>query len=429
MAFKAFVYGWRHIITKKMYIGFRKNSDVNDGYIFSSEDAELREAWSLGLLRRCILFRGDVEEAITHERKLLKYADARRNSMFYNKSNGGGAGIRDYQTITDDQAKVGIDWINGIDPVETKDIFDLVDRDLVKQLWADVKDSKFERKETPTSIIATYGQNQVRLIMIDQKHVSAIAERMKHDPAEARENISPIVVCVSQDGTHTIIDGNHTSRAVIESGWTSAPVIFINSSEFLDKKSNIDHFGIIANYNPKIKKPNGPQDCQRAIINLYANNLKSYDKQFVLLSGEKFKTTCEEILYPEWTRNQISSNLNKAIDRIKTDAAHAEMNFQIYTKPELEAYANQLAHKHRNTAVITVTSSSIYNAGVGAILNKMGEMDNWKGIIVTHHAGFSDYEKWKDSERKLMNALKRIHPDCKVKHVVLNPFNKDNKLI
>jgi vacuolar-type H+-ATPase subunit F/Vma7 len=428
MNFKAFVYGWRHIISGKMYIGFRKNSDVNDGYIFSSEDEELLEAWSLGLLRRCILFRGSVEDAITHERKLLKHADARRNPMFYNKSNGGGAGIRDYQTITDEEAKVGIDWINGIDPVEKFDIFDLVDRDLVDDIWTAVKEGKFERKEVASSIISTYAQNQVRLIMIDQKHVSAIAERMRHDPAEARENISPIVVCVSQDGTHTIIDGNHTSRAVIEAGWTSAPVIFINSSEFLDKKSNIDHFGIIANYNPKIKKPNGPQDCQRAIINLYANNLKEHDNNFTLLVSEKFKTTCEGILYPEWTKSQISSNLNKAIDRIKTDAAHAELNFQTYSKPDLDAITRQILALREDVAVVTVTSSSIYNAGVGAILNKMGEMDNWEGIIVTHHAGYGDYENWQESERKLKNAMKRIHPDCKIKYVVLNSFMKQNKI-
>ena len=428
MAFEAFVYGWRNIENGKMYIGFRKNSEVHDGYVFSSEDEELREAWSLGLLKRSILFRGTQQEAITMERKLLKYADARRNNKFYNRSNGGGAGIRDYNTISDEEAKVGIDWINGIDPVEVSDIFNLVDRDLVDDLWDAVKEGKFERKEIPTSIIATYGQNQVRLIMIDPKHVKSISERMLHDPSEARKNISPIIVCVSDDGTNTIIDGNHTSRAVIEAGWTSAPVIFINSSEFYNKQSNIDHFGIIANYNPKIKKPNSTQDCQRAIINLYANNLKQHDSEFTLLTGDKFKTTCEEVLYPEWTKSQIANNLKEAIKRIKTDAAHAELNFQIYSKPELAAIVRKFSEKNEGVAVITVTSSSIYNAGVGGILNKMGEMDNWEGLIITHHAGFTDYEDWGDDERKLKNAMKRIHPKCKVKYVVLDSFKKQTTI-
>lgn len=429
MNFDAFVYGYRNIQNGKMYIGFRKNSDVNDGYVFSSEDKELKEAWGMGLLHRSILFRGDNATAITMERKLLKHKDARRSDSFYNKSNGGGAGIRDYNTITDEEAKVGIDWINGIDPVEEEaDIYDLVDTDTVDDIWEAVKQGMYQVHEVPTAQIAGYAQNQVRLIMIDQNHVRDISERMKHDPVEARKNISPIIVCVTPDGTQTIIDGNHTSRAVADAGWASAPVIFINSSEFLDKQSNIDHFGIIANHNPKIKKSNNSQDCQRAIINLYSRNLKDGDVGFVILTGEKFKTTCEKILYPEWTKSQISANLKSAIERIKTDAAHAELNFQTYSKPELDAIIRQITDNDIEMPVISVTSGSIYNAGLGAILNKAGEMDVWKGIIVTHHSGIGDYERWTDSENKLIKAMKRIHPDCKIKYVVLDSFKKQTKV-
>lgn len=429
MAFQAFVYGYRNQANGMMYIGFRKSGDENDGYLFSSIDPNLKSAWGLGDLRRSILYRGDSATAITMERKLLKYADARRNDKFYNKSNGGGAGIRDYTTITDEEAKVGIDWINGIDPVEAKpDIFNLVDQELVDELWEAVKEGKFDVYETPTEEIAGYAQNQVRLIMIDPQHVRNIADRMRYDPAEARKSISPIVVCVSKDGTRTIIDGNHTSRAIVDAGWPSAPVIFINSSEFLDKQSNIDHFGIIANHNPKIKKPNSSQDCQRAIINLYANNLKDIDNDFQLLVSEKFKTTCESVLYPQWTKSQISANLIKAIDRIKTDAATAELNFQTYSKPELDALLRQIRDKDEELPVVSVTSGSIYNAGLGAILNKAGEMDAWKGIIVTHHAGITDYENWGDAEVKLKKAMKRVHPDMKIKYVVLDSFKKQTKI-
>ena len=57
MAFEAFVYGYRNQENGKMYIGFRKNSEINDGYVFSSEDPELTKAWGLGLLHRSILYR------------------------------------------------------------------------------------------------------------------------------------------------------------------------------------------------------------------------------------------------------------------------------------------------------------------------------------------------------------------------------------
>ena len=86
--FDAIVYGYRNQDNGMMYIGFHKTSDVNDGYVFSSENQELKKAWGLGRLRRSILYRGTAETAITMERKLLKYGNARRSDKFYNNSNG-----------------------------------------------------------------------------------------------------------------------------------------------------------------------------------------------------------------------------------------------------------------------------------------------------------------------------------------------------
>lgn len=429
MKFQAYVYGWRHIKTGKMYIGFRKKSEENDGYIFSSEDEELRKAWSLGLLRRFILFRGTVSEAITMERKLLKHADARRNANFYNKSNGGGAGIGDYTKITDEEAKVGIDWINGIDPVETRDVYDFVDVDLVDKIWEDIQAGKYQAIETPVKEILTYSQNQVRLLMIDHKHMYEISEYMQNDPEEARKHVSPIIVAVSPDGTRTIIDGNHTSRAVDKAGWVTAPVIFINTSEFKDNQSNIDQFGIVANHNPKQKKGNKPEDCQRNIINLYNNNLKALDDdQFTLMRDNKFKDTCLKIFKKKWTRKMITNNLAQAIKRVRTEHAIASLNFQLYSKKDLDAISKPIEKANPKLAVITITSGSIYNSGVGSILNKMGGLGTWEGLIVAHHGNLEEYETWKASEEKLKESLKRVHPDCKIKYVVLNSFKKQTKI-
>lgn len=426
MKHEAFVYGWRNIETGEMYIGWHKNSDVDDGYTFSSKCPDFLLAWSLGLLDRCILGRGSAARMITLERCLLKSVGikgARHSDKFYNKSNGGGAGILPISTITEEEQEVGLQWIKGIDPVESVDIFDLVDVELVNSIWENVKNSEYDTHEISVEEISNYTHNQVRLIMLDHTHVKNIAERMLHDTKNARENVSPIIVCVFKNGTRTIIDGNHTSQAVVKAGWTSAPVIFINSSDFLDKKSNIDKFGIIANYNPKIKKPNSTEDCQRAIINLYSSNLKTIDNDFKLLESEKFKATCIEVFYPQWTKAQISSNLNYACNRIKTEFAISEMNFQIYSKTELELIQKN-SNFPENSAVITVTSGSVYNAGVGAIINKMGIMNLWKGTIITHHSGLNDYDNWSKSEKNLKDALKRVHPKCKVKVIILDPFNK-----
>lgn len=427
--FEAYVYGWRNINTGKMYIGFRKSSEIHDGYTFSSEDLELKGDHGLGILHRSILFRGSVSDAITHERKLLKHADARRSPKFYNKSNGGGAGIRDYTTITDEEAKIGIDWINGIDPVYVVDIYNLIDIELVKTILDNVKNKRYQIIETPVADIAKYKQNQVRLMMIDHKHRKEIADYMMQNPVEARKHISPIVVVVDKYGVRWIIDGNHTSGAVQDAGWLTAPVIFLNTSEFNDVQSNIDHFGILANHNPKMKKSNKAEDCQRAVINLYMNNLAAQDDdQFTIFRSAKFKETCLASFSDVWTNKTIVANLDKAINRVRTDKAIADLNFQLYSKKELDAIVKPIQQANPSLAVISVTSGSVYNSGVGGILNKMGGLDSWEGVLVVHHSGISEYESWASSESKLKDALKRVHPNCKIQYVLLSPFKKQTKI-
>ena len=427
--FEAFVYGWRNVDNGKMYIGYRKSSEIHDGYVTSSEDPEMKADRSLGLLHRSILFRGTSSDAITMERKLLKHADARRNDKFYNKSNGGGAGIRDYNTITDEEAKVGIDWINGIDPVEKYDIYDLVDNVMVSEILTNVKEGKYQIIEIPVSEISKYKQNQVRLMMYNPKHRADIAAFMRDNPSEARKHISPIIVLVDKYGVRWIIDGNHTSGAVQDAGWVTAPVIFLNSSLFGDKQSNIDQFGILANHNPKMKQGNKAEDCQRAVINLYTRNLADLDDaEHTIFRSEKFKQTCLTAFYGLWSNQVIVANLNKAIKRVRTEKAIADLNFQVYSKKDLDALIKPIQQKDPTLAVISVTSGSVYNSGIGGILNKMGGLNTWNGVLVVHHGGLSEYEAWQDSEAKLKAALNRVHPNCKIKYVLLDSFKKQTKI-
>jgi len=425
--FKAFVYGYRNVNNGKMYIGYRGTSNINDGYIFSSEDKELREAWSLGHLHRSILYRGSKPDAITHERKLLKHADARRTDNFYNKSNGGGEGIYDYREISDEMAKVGIDWIKGIDPVEEVDMYDFFDKELVKGILNKVKNGEYETFEEPIEKVKGFDLNQVRLKLLNHNHVRQISEKMKHDPKEARKNVSPIIVCVRKDGTLLIIDGNHTFAAAKLAGWTSVPVIYINSSEFLDNKSNIDHFGVIANYNPKLKLQNSSKDCQRAIINLYVDNLEKKDKNFELLDGVKFKETVENKLYPEWTKSQISGNLRSARKMIKNNYAEAQMNFQTYSKTHLDRMARKVEEVHPDVAVINISSGTVYNSGIGAILNKMGKITK-KGLIIIHHNDIEEYNSWSKSLTKFKDTFLHIADSTTISYVILDCFGSTKNI-
>lgn len=435
--FKAYVYGWRNIKTGfirygRMYIGYAGRDEIYDGYKFSSDDADLIADYGRGYLRRSILFYANsIAEAITMERKLLKYADARHNVKFYNKSNGGGANLLDYKTITDEEAAVGIDWINGIDPIYEVDTYNFVDNELVSSILKNVKDGKYEVKQIDVKEISTYKQNQVRLVMIDHNHQKGIVDKMIENPSDARNYVQPIIVSVDKDANCCIIEGNHTYSAAQEANWKEAPVIFLNTSEFHDNQSNIDQFGVFANHTPILKKPNSSHDCQRAIINLYNNNLaKNDDADFSVLQGEKFKNTCLKIwgIPGVWSNKTIVSSLKQAINRLRTDKAIADLNFQLYSKKELNGLVESIEKSNPNLPIITITSGAVYNAGVGGIMNKMGSMKCWKGLLVVHHNDIHEYETWKESETKLKNALQLLKNKCKIKYVLLNSFKKQTKI-
>ena len=76
-------------------------------------------------------------------------------------------------------------------------------------------------------------------------------------------------------------------------------------------------------------------------------------------------------------------------------------------------------------AVISITSGSCYNAGVGAVANKAGELDTWDAIMVVSHRTLNEYNFWKKkggSEEKLNAAMKRMNDKLKCKVIVLESF-------
>lgn len=132
--------------------------------------------------------------------------------------------------------------------------------------------------------------------------------------------------------------------------------------------------------------------------------------------------------YGLWSNQVIVANLNKAIKRVRTEKAIADLNFQVYSKKDLDAIIKPIQQKDPTLAVISVTSGSVYNSGIGGILNKMGGLNTWNGVLVVHHGGLSEYEAWQDSEAKLKAALNRVHPNCKIKYVLLDSFKKQTKI-
>lgn len=414
--YEAILYGWRNLENGKMYIGYHKTTDVDDGYIFSTEDPEANLAWSYGKLERTIIHRGKQSVCITLENYILKKEQAHKNPMFYNKSVGGGVGcVKDFSNLTKSVMKLAEDWVAG-KVVTRQTPNSQVDKDEIKALADDIRNGRYKTIHNErVSDIYSLPRNQVRFNVVDNEHVSDIADKMKDNPAKARQNISPVIVM--RDGNHKeIIDGTHTIGAANEAGWVEVPVIYINASEFKNKQANVDYFGYCMNHQEKLKKPNNNQDLKRAIIN-FSNTHNNY-----ALGTEDFKDAFKQAYGEFWTNKQISQSMVSVKKMLETEEQIKKNNFKVYSHRELMNKVKELENENPGTAVISITSGSCFNAGIGAVLNKAGGLDVWDGIMLITHRNMHEYQTYKQSKAKLKAAMQRVDPKMKINVIELPSF-------
>jgi len=423
--FSAIVYGWRNLENGKMYLGFHKTKDIHDGYINSSEDTELQTAWSYGLMQRHILWRGTIAECITLENYALKYAKSNLDwDRFYNKSVGGGVGIvKDFSNLTDVMKEDVLLFMEGGSPVPPElDIMEIFDLDLVARVAEGVRSGAYPRVAEKTDEIFALPRNQVRMNEIIEEKIEQITDRMREDPASARKNVEPVIICRYEDGSRVIIDGNHTINAAKRAGWTEVDVVYINFSDFDFNQANVGRFGNEMNHEEKIKTPNSSKDCQQAIIDMYMGLVEKGVK--VEVESEYFKNSVIKQLSARkwWTKKMISSNHKRAVTRIKQDILNAGRNFKKWKKSDIEKLVNYEESNDSDLACISVTSGSLYNAGVGAILNKMAGMNTKRGKIIVTHADIDQYDNWSSSKNKFENAMKAVRDEYTVEIEVLDCF-------
>jgi hypothetical protein len=423
--FSAIVYGWRNLENGKMYLGFHKTNDIHDGYINSSDDAELQTAWSYGLMQRHILWRGTVAECITLENYALKWAKSELDwDQFYNKSVGGGVGIvKDFSNLTTEMKQVVIDFIHGIVPTPPElDEMEIFDLNLVARVAEGVRSGAYPRVAEKTDEIFALPRNQVRMNEILEEKIEQISDRMREDPASARKNVEPVSILRYEDGSRKIVDGNHTVDSAKRAGWTEIDVVYINFSDFEFNPANVSRFGNEMNHEEKIKTPNSSKDCQQAIIDMYMGLVKKGVKFNV--ESELFKDSVIKQLSARkwWTKKMISANHKRAVIRIKQDILNAGRNFKKWKKSDIEKLVNWEESNDSDLACISVTSGSLYNAGVGGILNKMAGMGVKRGKIIVTHAHIGHYDKWSVSKKKFENAMKAVRDEYTVEIEVLDCF-------
>jgi hypothetical protein len=415
MNYEAVVYGYVNVENDYRYVGYHKTTQEHDGYVFSSENFPLRKAWSHGLLRKTIIFRGSVADCVTLEHYILTKYDALANKAWYNQSNGGAAHLYPFNMLPPRSTKAAEDWYNGTS-LFSKSVTLFADRENTDKIVAQIKSGYYEVVDEPVVKIYHLPKNQVRFEEFDNEHFLNIRDSMIDDPADARTRVKPIIVCVMANGEEIILDGNHTIRAAYAANWTDIPVIYINSSEFKDSQANFDDFGYAMNDRKDHVKGNSKDDCKRAILKLQNTaQMELDDNLFSDIAHQNLR---------QWSSKVIAGNLTALIKNKKKQEFIREYNFRTWSKNTIKVeLSDLLKDEYPGYCGISINAGSSYNTGIGAIINKMISDGKTKGLMLVWFSSPEELDNRADIEIALYKNIKNgINPNLTVEVRYLDAY-------
>jgi len=358
MEYEAFVYTWTNTVNDMKYIGYHKGS-IYDNYDTSSTSEEMNEAFSRGELTREIIATGSVKDMIAMERKMLLEVDARNNDEYYNKSNGGGAALKNF----------------------IKPSLDTLQKSIIS------KNFKVETIEKEK--IAAYNKFQVRFNEIDTKHAKTLREKIDDKNGDTSDFV-PINVLQDYNGSdqHLILDGNHRIVAAMDSPRCKyLPVQFIPKSAYKEFKT-LELKALANRLNPLPDKPAlsvNKDDAVKFLLERYedGNGLPIMSDQNVL-----------EMLEWGMTKKAASSAQKKAITIVDNEAAIPAgavwINWPVSRKKQLNAIVEQ--YRDSNTIAIHASSGGFRLDRLLAISCEFPK--KMKAVVVISHPNASAKKKW-----------------------------------
>ena len=289
---EAFVYKWTVPSTGMMYIGYHKGNP-DDGYLTSSEDAELLQAIRSGVAQREVIAQGSDQDMLALEHKLLVDNDAANNPLYFNRHNG-----------QVKQVESGIDF-NLLEGVYKKILKGHANEagGFLPKLYGT---GDVEEGELPA--------HQVRAKTIDDEKVSVIMDLL----AVSDKDVSPLIIIKDDEGTgalltdegkptkRLLIDGNHTRAAILKSRARQISVYEVKFSSLNNKMLNVHQLGTMLNRpEGKIKTPNSDEDLVRQLTE-YSRTLDISDIDF-------------QREYARSVKKQLKS-IQKLVNKVKPDA-------------------------------------------------------------------------------------------------------------
>lgn len=408
----------------RTYIGSYKltNTPKDDDYFGSCESPRFLADRSMGKLKFIWLTDSiPLVDARNIERQLLSHYDAMNNELFYNASNGGGDGVDSSFRLDDTKFNRMLDTIEGKQKEEVSVITgdNLADAFEMENLAERVKNGVFPHIEIAVSTTVLLKKTQPRFYEYDKQHLEDLNWYFAH-PDEGRKYITPIVI-VTNDETgepEELVEGNHRLKLAYTHKWVTIPAVLLKRSLFLNKRANLIHFGNAMNDKKFIAAGNSTEDLQKRI--------KLIGEELPKLKGNstQFKTIAIQQLGRLWAESSIRYYCDQYEVKRKEDRLKADLNFIVYDKKDLSAYARSLKYKNPKAAVEIQKVDSITAGGLGGIQALMTTGKKHKGIILVHYPSATMLSK-QMKHINLFNEIMEFHNlKDKIELVFLDPFNK-----
>ena len=355
--YEGYLYKIKVVDTNKIYIGYR--SKPYDGtYFFSSEcPIFARDLSKASKIIYEILDYGYNIDMATKEREMLVEVNAKDNSDYYNKSNGGGIhAIASFSSIEDLYDSI----LNG--------------------------DLSYCIQNVLITTLMSYKRIQVRL-EDDTKHVKNITDKVNDnwgDENYIKDNYLCHVL-EDYDGVvqHRVINGNHTRKGISKSkvGKTAEVPTMIIPKSIWEKFDQTDLEGLGLMLNPRHKnfrKPTEDNDLKKQLLSRYFNKKIPVDSHInkTWLKDRFYMTSNQVTGLIKTTKKDMLKQENNLMGKVWIDWSSDDWSQQLEARLE--------EHRDKNTFTMAMTSGKFdWNKIIARVLQNYPKKKNF--ILYIHH--------------------------------------------
>lgn len=361
-SYEAYLYRFTNLLDGKMYVGIHKGS-VDDSYNHSSTNEDFAKIFSnpKSQLKFEVLEYGDYITMQNAEHKILKKDNARKNPMYYNKSNG-----------FPQFAEPDIEHCKLINQQIDDGVFPVLKEDL--QIHA-----------------------QMSCLQVRYQHDPELQRIIKEKIDDAHgitDACNPVLVWEGRglngedlrgDGNHTVLGASQSKHAV------DIPVMRIPYSVHCDlTDEELRFIGNLRNKNPEIiKKPISKQDGVKYVLDMAIKKVP-YNAQSNLMALKEYG----------FTRAQIQSILQEANQTLETRAAYISAG-RIFIKydaqPHKKILEDRVRSYHRPDLGQCAIFASSGSVRLEHVLKKLYQHKKTctKCVVVIHHPTVASAKEWK----------------------------------